>query len=487
MGKRPVAGPPPPPAMNSKSSMLLRRGLKEKVIVAFALMSVIPLLVLFYLVSVYVLPYTKQAWDVLIIVGLSSGIALLGLVLTRSFVIPVIRLASQAQAIAEGQLDKAVEVESQDEVGSIGASLNQITQTVRANMDQLNVYGEQTKHLNLEINRRIMTLSNLLQVSSLISQSAKIDDVTTFVLEKLSQLDEGEFNCLLELDAEDGSFVIRGCIGLDTGQMKALLGCRITSNWLAKVLEEGRVVVVDRDRPCEEAHELLHEQFGMSNAVLQPIVTLRQGIAVLLSANRKPGFVFGDDCLDLFKVFGKQMAIAVENDMLVKRAENLKVIDELTGLYNASYTKNRLDEEVKRAARYHRPCSLVLLDMDDFEKMQGLYGALASEAVLHQVAELLKVQVSDVDRIGRLGPDLFAIILPERNKREAIELAEAIRKIVERHIFANGPNLLPCSVHLCASVSENPLDGSTGDQLLIKAVEAMKAAKKQGKNKVLAA
>lgn len=482
MGKRPVTGAAAP-----VSRSLHKRGLREKLIVAFSLMSVIPLLVLFYLVSVYVIPHARQTWDVLVVVGLASGIAVLGLVLTRGFVLPVIRLASQAQAIADGQLEKEVDVASQDEVGSIGNALNLITQKVRDNMDQLSVYGEQTKKLNLEINRRMLALSNLLHVSNLIAQSAKLDEVTAFVLEKLTEIEEAELNCLLELDPEDGSFVIRGCVCADAGQMSALRGGRVNSLWLCKILEEGHLLAVDAEHVSAEAGQLLRGQFGMANAVFQPIVSMRQNIAVLVSANRKAGFSFGADCLDLLKVFGKQMAIAVEKDLLAKRADTLKVIDELTGLYNASYIKSRLSEEIRRAERYHRPCSLVLLDIDDFEKLLERHGTLASEAVLHQVAELMKAQVTEVDRIGRMGPDQFALILPERNKREALDLAEAIRKTVERHVFANGPALLPCSVHLCAAVSENPLDGSEGERLFAKAAEAMKAAKQQGKNKVLAA
>ena len=225
----------------------------------------------------------------------------------------------------------------------------------------------------------------------------------------------------------------------------------------------------------------------MSNAVLQPVVSMRQGIALLVSANRDPQFVFREDCLDLLKVFGKQVVIAIENDLLMKRAEELKVLDELTGLYNAAYMKGRLEEEVRRAMRYHRPCSLILLDLDDFERLQDLYGMLAAEAVLHQVAEILKTHVSDIDRVGRMGPDEFAVILPEKNKREAIELAELLRGAVEHHVFSNGPNSLPCSLHLCAAVSENPLDGSVAEKLFSKAESTMRAAKQQGKNKVLAA
>lgn len=484
MGKRSVPTGTLPRAV---APSLLPRGLREKLIVAFSLMSVIPLLVLAYVVNVYLFPRLNSFWDISMVVGLAALISFLGLAVTRSFVLPVVKLATQAQAIAEGQLDREVDVGATDEVGSLGVSLNQITQRVRDNMTQLRAYGEQTKQMNLEINRRILTLSHLLQVSNLISQPGKIEEVITFILEKLAHLEEAELNCLLELHGEGGALVVRGCVGAEADQTQALQGKEIISPWLGQVLQEGRVVVVDGQNHSFEGKEFLQHAFGMTHAVLQPIVSMRQGIALLISANRRRNFNFSEDCLDLLKVFGKQVAIAIENDLLMKRAEELKVIDELTGLYNAAYMKSRLDEEVRRAIRYHRPCSLILLNLDDFQRVQDLYGALAAEGVLHQIAELLKAQVTEVDRVGRMGPDEFALILPERNKREAIDLAESVRCVVEEHVFTNGSTRLPCSLHLSAGLSENPLDGSSGEGLYSKAGEALRIAKEEGKNRVMAA
>ncbi len=485
MGERAVSKGTPSPRV---SFSLMPQGLREKLIVAFGLMSVVPLLVLGYVVTNYVFPRVETLWDISLVVGLAALVAFLGFIVARGFVVPVVKLAEQAQAIAAGQLVKEVDVgpEAGGEVGSLGMALNQITQRVRENMSQLRVYGEQTKHLNLEINRRILTLSHLLQVSNLISQQAKIEEIITFILERLTQLDEAELNCILELSAEDGDLVVRAAAGADPNQAMALQGSKVVAPWLTKILQERRTAVVDSEHKASAGGELLQSLFGMKHAFCQPIVSLGQGTGLLITANAKPEFVFGEDCLDLLKVFGKQVSIAIENDLLAKRAEELKVIDELTGLYNAGYMKSRLEEEVRRAMRYHRPCAFLLLNLDDFQQIQGLYGGLAGEGILHQVANLLKGRVTEVDRVGRMGSDEFAMILPERNKREAIELAEAVRGAIEQHPFLNGNQPLPRPVSLCVGVSENPLDGSTAQELLNKATQAVRSAKGQGKNRVVA-
>ena len=473
------------PAASPGGRSLMPKGLKQKLIVSFSLMSVVPLLVLCYIVVNYVFPQLKSVWDITLIMGVTTLIALLGFSVARGLVLPVIKMATEVQDIAAGHLDHQVDVRAPDEVGALGMALNQVTQRVRENMSQLRVYGEQTKHLNLEINQRIMALSHLLQVSTLIAQSAKVEEIIAFILEKLTQMGHTELNCLLEPAMDENTFVVRAAAGIEPHQAKALINARFVAPWLWKALREQRMLTIDgRSSPRERG--LIREMFGMTNAVCQPLTSIGQGIGFLISANRKENFTFEEEDMDFLKIFAKQLAIAIENDLLIKRAEELKVIDDLTGLYNSGYIKSRLEEEIRRARRHHRSCSLVVFNLDNFRKLQELYGGLTAEGILCQVAELLKSHVSEVDRVGRMGQDEFVAILPERNKREAIELAEAFRRKIEEHVFSNGPQQLSRVVTLSAGVSENPLDGATSEELFEKANDAVRVAKKEGRNRVVA-
>lgn len=483
MGERAV-----PNIGSSRASVrsLLPKGLRGKLIVAFYLMSIVPLMVLWYTLTKYIFPQFGTAWDLSLVTAITVLIAVLGFAVVRGLVMPVIRLASDAQAIAAGQIERKVEVQAPDEVGSIGVALNQITQRVQQNMAQLRIYEEEAHHLNLEINRKILFFSNLLQVSNLIAQSSKIEEVIVFILAKLSQLDEAELNCFLVPTDQEGVFVVQYASGVDAAQFQSILHERWTAPWLQRVLLEHRILVIDR-RSSTEERQRLQNQLKMSNAVCQPITAMGKGVGLLVSANRKPDFIFEEDMLNLLKVFAKQMAIAIENDLLDQRAQNLEVVDELTGLYNGKYMKNRLEEEIRRAIRYHRPCSMAIFNVDNFRQFQGRYGDGAAESTLQKMAELLKAQLSDVDRVGRIGPDEFLIILPERNKREAISLAERMRWRIDENLFSDGRlQLPPHSITVSGGISENPLDGSTAEELFQKASEAVKLAKVQGKNRVVA-
>ena len=470
-----------------RRSTLLPVGLKQRLLVAFCLMSIFPLLVLGYVVTNFVLPSVKTMWDLWMVLGICVFLALMGWLVVRGLVMPIVRLANQAQAFAQGKTDRPVNVQAPGEVGELSAALNLITLRARENMEQLRIYGEQTHRLNLEINQRMLALSNILQVSNLITQSSRIEEVLDSVLEKLAQMDEAELNCILEPTADRKGFQVKAISAANRVQADLLLHKKLSDPWLHKVMEERQMRVVDGDAAYSHEVELIQQLFGMNNAVCLPLLCLGRSSALLISANRKTNFVFREDMLELIGVFAKQAAIAIENDLLNRRAKELEIVDELTGLFNGMYIRNRLEEEVRRAVRYNRPCSLVLLNIDEFRQFQEECGGLAGEKTLKAMAELVSAHATEVDRVGRISQDEFALILPERNKREAIEIAEAIRTQIAMAQFAAGPRKSSQALTVSAGVSENPIDGSTGQELLEKANAALEQAKKQGKNRVIAA
>jgi len=455
------------------------KGLREKLIVAFSLMSVLPLLVMGYVLSNYVFPHLSTIGDISVIIAIAIGMALLGFMVARSLVVPVIRMASEARAIAEGNLEKKVEVKETGELGDLGNALNQMSQRVRENMTQLKVYGEQSKVLNLEINQRVLALSHVLQASNLITQSAKLEEIRSFILEKLSHMPEAQLNCLLEpVAGEEGAFVVRAASAEDQTRVDLLLDKKLTAPWLANALRERRLLVIDETWASSIEKDFIESLFGMHSALCQPLTSMSKPVALLVSANTKQPFTFEEDTLNLLKVFAKQMAIAIENDFLAKRAAQLEITDELTGLYNARHMKTRLEEEIQRAIRFHRSCSLMVFQLANLDRIRQLCGPPAGDEVLKQVAGLLKKNLSEGDRAGRTGPGEFTLILPEKNKREAIELAENIRQKIEGGPFTCAARKLPEPLTVLAGISENPLDGASGTELLAKATQAIQSARK---------
>lgn len=118
-----------------------------------------------------------------------------------------------------------------------------------------------------------------------------------------------------------------------------------------------------------------------------------------------------------------------------KYAEELSITDQLTQLYNRSYLDKTLHKEMTRFQRYGTPMSVILIDIDFFKEVNDLYGHLAGDMVLIEIARILKSNIRITDTLGRWGGEEFMIICAENDLNEAVRLAEKLRAAIASHTF----------------------------------------------------
>jgi diguanylate cyclase (GGDEF)-like protein len=158
--------------------------------------------------------------------------------------------------------------------------------------------------------------------------------------------------------------------------------------------------------------------------------------------------------------------------------------DSLTGLYNRRSFQERLEQEVDRAIRYHRPLSLIMIDIDYFKTYNDTYGHLQGDSVLVEVARTLKQLSRAPDIVARYGGEEFALILPETDKANAETLGRRLREYVEQHTFP-GAVALPTQA-LTISVGVASYTPPDTKEVLIEAADvALYHAKRQGRNRVV--
>jgi diguanylate cyclase (GGDEF)-like protein len=171
-----------------------------------------------------------------------------------------------------------------------------------------------------------------------------------------------------------------------------------------------------------------------------------------------------------------------ENRVLRERLDALTRQDILTGLANRKQLDRRIDEEIMRWERYHRPLSLVLADLDHFGAINARYGrAAADEALLH-VGTILRQSIRSLDLAARYGGEEFAVLLPETNDMGALIVAERLRLDLESQI------LLPLLEPITASFGVATLiPGEKREPFFARALAALRRAKEQGRNRVTVA
>jgi diguanylate cyclase (GGDEF)-like protein len=178
--------------------------------------------------------------------------------------------------------------------------------------------------------------------------------------------------------------------------------------------------------------------------------------------------------------FGELAALAMDNAQIRARLQAESVVDRLTGLYNHRHFQERLAEELQRSHVSGLPVSLILVDIDQFQRVNDAEGHLAGDRVLAAVASLTKGSVRPGDLVCRVGGEEFAVLMPATGAEEAAGLAEVIRG----RIADEAPS--PPSVPITASigVAEGPAHGTEGRELLASANYALLQAKTAGRNRV---
>ena len=134
-------------------------------------------------------------------------------------------------------------------------------------------------------------------------------------------------------------------------------------------------------------------------------------------------------CVVVFDVTDTAIYQSMHKSAMTK-LEMVSRVDGLTQLFNRSHWQSRLNEEFSRAARYGSPLSLIMFDLDHFKITNDTYGHLGGDAVLIQVARIIKESLRENDIAGRYGGEEFGIVLVNTDEEGACVVAERIRAAI---------------------------------------------------------
>ncbi len=189
---------------------------------------------------------------------------------------------------------------------------------------------------------------------------------------------------------------------------------------------------------------------------------------------------FSEDEFELARWFSDAAALALDNAQIRTRLEHLALTDSLTGLYNHRYFHERLRSELNRAGRAHDTVALMMLDIDDFKRVNDVCGHAEGDTVLQRLAEILGSTVRSSDTLCRVGGEEFAIVLPSCTSDDALGLASRLRTAL-----AESPVDWAGEITVSIGVAFSPDHAMNARELIACAEGAMMTAKAQGKNRVV--
>ena len=163
----------------------------------------------------------------------------------------------------------------------------------------------------------------------------------------------------------------------------------------------------------------------------------------------------------------------------------LTIIDALTEIHNKRYLMEFLDRELARSARYHRPLTLILFDIDRFKAINDAHGHLGGDFTLRELATCVKSVVRKEELFARYGGEEFIVILPESTLEGGLNVAERIRVMVEKHpfVFEEKSFHITISLGMASTSGAEPL---TPMGLIRQADDKLYQAKRAGRNMVVA-
>jgi diguanylate cyclase len=165
------------------------------------------------------------------------------------------------------------------------------------------------------------------------------------------------------------------------------------------------------------------------------------------------------------------------------RIEELAQVDELTGLLNRRYIMKCLNDEMSRAQRTGESCSVAIIDLDFFKRINDQFGHPIGDEVLRTFAITLFANLRTVDKLGRYGGEEFLMILPDTPKDKAVRTLDRLRSVLAEVDWSAISRRM--SVTMSAGISEARQDDSAGD-ILARADTALYRAKDAGRNRVIA-
>jgi diguanylate cyclase (GGDEF)-like protein len=218
---------------------------------------------------------------------------------------------------------------------------------------------------------------------------------------------------------------------------------------------------------------------GFRSVLAAPL--LYEGVChyLLVLESRRP-YVFDAEAETLHIITG-QFALALRSAALYEEKEQMAIRDGLTGLANHRRFQEYLTETLNKAG--DKSVAVALFDIDFFKKLNDNFGHPIGDAVLKEVASRLKANISQYDFVARYGGEEFVAVWPGKTDKEAEVLAEGLRQAIEGQKFKTTSGDLPVTISL--GVAAYPQDSGNKPDLIKSADEALYAAKKAGRNRVV--
>jgi diguanylate cyclase (GGDEF)-like protein/PAS domain S-box-containing protein len=318
----------------------------------------------------------------------------------------------------------------------------------------------------------------------MVAKDSSLSDILNTIVKNIELEDATSLCSVLLLSKDEKHLLIGASPSLPDFYNNAINGTQIglgvgscgTAAFLGK-----RVIAEDIvNHEYWQPYKGLAQKAGLAACWSEPIISSTgKVLGTFAIYHKKPASPNSSD-IERITFAANLAAIAIENRNARNELEHRAYSDYLTGLANRRYFIEQAELELSRSNRYESELSLIMLDIDFFKKINDTYGHNIGDLVLQRIADVSRTILRDIDIIGRIGGEEFAILLPQTSLEDSMKVAERLRVEISNAsvVLENGEVTFTSSFGVVAANRSNI------DDLLIKADKALYKAKESGRNRV---
>lgn len=329
-------------------------------------------------------------------------------------------------------------------------------------------------------------LRTCVEVGKLLTSTLNLKEILELIMLKVSQLIRAQHWSLLLKDEESGKLTFEIVVGISKelfNGLHLLPGKGIASH----VAETGKAMFIPdvNDSPHFNRKVDLHTGFITRSIICLPLIIRGKSLGVIEIVNVEDMKIFELEDFPILTILADYAAIAIENSRYVDKIKKMSITDEYTGLYNARYLHQILDEFFSNTDQ-KTPLAVVFADIDNFKSIVDTYGHLLGTRLLEEIGETIRNNLSEQDIPIKYGGDEYVIILPGKSKTEAAKHCKDILRAIRQSTYLKS-EAEPARITASFGVAAYPEDAEAKKELLISADNALSKIKNSTKNNVGAA
>ena len=358
----------------------------------------------------------------------------------------------------------------------------------------------QMQAVNEKLQGRAEMLQRILEVSNELKSHLTLEHLVQSIVQAVHHSLGYRVVVLSFFDPVENVFERRAQVGLDD-TLPGAPPQKVPRDEIARWFGEGFrisksyfVSNLDRKMSVEDSGKIGRRRrttslgaWHANDLLFVPLTAGDQLVGTLQVDQPRSGLVPRLEDIQALEIFANQAVTAIQSARIYETTRQMSVRDSLTEAYNHRYFQEALSRELARHERSGQPLTMVMLDIDDFKKINDRWGHPVGDFVLRGLVEELIKGVREMDTVARYGGEEFALIFPETTPAKAWVVADRLRNRVASRLFVVPQLDHALTVTISLGLSTFPEDAGTKRALIERADQALYQAKRSGKNCLVAA